>query len=253
MVDLAALETEEGAYYHEMLVRVDDEAVETPAGKPDTPLAAYCTVSPAAFEDASLALDRPARAIFDIEAVLGWLEWLDGDDVEVALLGDPSEAFAGTVELRTADETVRVACNHTTEVLGEVTMELPSRFDEDERFRLEDGSLAPTRVRTTASELERLADAVELSDTVDGYPVRIVDGEFVLDVGSELSLASVRTSLDATVVGPDAENRYGVEFAAVARALDGEVVLQTGPNEPLVVTQNHELFTLRYVLLPRSW
>jgi len=253
MVAIGSLETEAGGYYDEMLVRVDEGCVETPAGKTDTAMAAYCTVDPAAFDDVSVYLDRPARAIFDIEAVLGWLSWLGGDHVEVSLLGDPTAAFAGTIELRTSGETVRVACGHGAEVLAEVTMELPSRFDADERFRLEDGSFAPTQVRTTAGELERLVDAVELAETVDGYPFRVAEGELELDVGSELSMASARASLDASVVGPDVANRYGVELAAVARALRGDLHLQTGPDEPLVVTQGHELFTLRYVLLPTTW
>lgn len=253
MVAIGSLETEEGGYYDEMLVRVDENRVETPAGKADTAMAAYCTVAPAAFEDVSLHLDRPARAIFDIGAVLGWLDWLEADHVEVALLGDPTEAFAGTIELRTPAETVRVACQHGAEVLAEVTMELPSRFDDDERFRLEDGSFAPTRVETTASELERLVDAVELAETVDGYPFRVADGDLQLEVGSELSMASVEASLEGTAVGPDVQNRYGVELAVVARALRGDLRLQTGPDEPLVVTQVHDLFTLRYVLLPSTW
>lgn len=253
MVDLAALSTDAGVYYDEMLVRVTEDAVETPAGKRETSMAAYCTAFREAFGDVSLHVDEPAVAIFDIEAALGWLEWLDADAVDVVLLGDPDAAFAGTLEFRTASETVRVACRHGPEILGEVTTELPSRFDDEDRFRLEDGTLAPTCVETTAGELGRLADAVELAETVDGYPFVVEDGAFVLDVGSELSLAHAEAILDGVVTGPDVSNRYGAEFAALARALDGDVVVQTGPGEPLVVVQSHELFTLRYVLLPASW
>jgi|GEM_PF-844021 hypothetical protein len=253
MVDLAALGTGDGAYYDEMLVRVTKDRVETPAGKRDTSLAAYCTVEHGVFESVHLELDEPATAIFDIDAALGWLAWLDADDVEVALLGDPNAAFAGTLELRTNEETVRIACDRGSEILSQVTMELPSRFDEDGQFRLEDGSPAPTRVETTASALVRMADAVDLAETVDGYPFTVEDGELVLDVGSDLSLAHATTTLDATVAGDDVDNRYGVELAAVARALHGDVTIQTGPGEPLVVTQAHARFTLRYVLLPTSW
>lgn len=253
MVDLAALGTDEGVYYDEMLVRVTEDGIETPAGKRDTSMAAYCTVSHGAFEDVTLHIDEPAVAIFDIEAALGWLEWVAAERVEVVLLGDPADAFAGTLELRTPSETVQVSCRHGPEILGQVTTELPSRFDDENRFRLEDGSVAPTRVETTARELERLADAVDLAETVDGYPVVVEDGEFVLEVGSELSLAHASATLDGVVRGPDVANRYSAELAALARALEGEVVLQTGPDEPLVVVQPHELFTLRYVLLPASW
>ncbi|NHN40273.1 hypothetical protein G9C85_01305 [Halorubellus sp. JP-L1] len=253
MVNLAALGTGDGVYYDEMLVRVTADRVETPAGKRETSMAAYCTVEHGAFDGVSLHIDEPAVAIFDIEAALGWLEWLEADDVDVVLLGDPGDAFAGTLEFRTDAETVQVACRHGPEILGEVTTELPSRFDDADRFRLEDGSRAPTLVETTAGELERLADAVELAETVDGYPVVVADGRFELDVGSELSLAHARTTLDGKVTGPDVANRYSADLAALARALDGDVVLQTGPDEPLVVVQTHSLFTLRYVLLPASW
>jgi hypothetical protein len=253
MVGLASLATEDGAYYDEMLVRVTEERVETPAGKRDTAIAAYCTVSHDAFDDVSVHIDDSAVAIFDIDAALGWLSWVGADEVDVVLLGDPDDAFAGTLELRTSEETVRIACRHGPEILGEVTTELPSRFGDDDRFRLEDGSYAPTRVETTASELERVADAVDLAETVDGYPFVVEDGSFTLDVGSELSLAHAITSLDGAVSGPDVSNRYGAELAAVARALEGDLTVQTGPDEPLVLVQPHALFTLRYVLLPASW
>jgi hypothetical protein len=253
MVDLGALGTGEGVYYDEMLVRVTEERVETPAGKRETAMAAYCTVEHEVFESVALHIDDPANAVFDIDAALGWLEWIQAEAVEVVLLGDPSEAFAETLELRTASETVQVACRHGPEVLGQVTTELPSRFDDRDRFRLEDGSLPPTRVETTAAELQRLAEAVELAETVDGYPFEVEDGEFVLEIGSDLSVAHATATLSGVVTGEDVSNRYSAEFAALARALEGDVVLQTGPDEPLVVVQPHSLFTLRYVLLPASW
>lgn len=253
MVELAALGTDDGVYYDEMLVRVTGDRVETPAGKRDTSMAAYCTVAHEAFDDVTVHLDGPAVAIFDIDAALGWLEWLAAEQVDVVLLGDPEDAFAGTLELRTSEETVQVACRHGPEVLGTVTTELPSRFDDADRFRLEDGSVAPTRVETDAAALERLADAVDLAETVDGYPFVVDDGEFVLDVGSELSLAHATATLPGVVTGPDVSNRYSAELAALARALDGDVVVQTGRGEPLVVVQSRSLFTLRYVLLPASW
>lgn len=253
MVGLASLATDGDAYYDEMLVRVTDDRVETPAGKRDTAMAAYCSVQRDVFEDVAVHIEEPAVAIFDIDAVLGWLSWLSADDVDIVILGDPSDAFAGTLELRTSEETVRVACRHGPEILGKVTTELPSRFDGADRFRLEDGSVAPTRVETDAASLERLADAVDLAETVDGYPFVVEDGEFVLDVGSELSLAHATATLPGAVSGPDVSNRYSAELAALARALEGDVVVQTGPDEPLVVVQSHEWFTLRYVLLPASW
>jgi len=253
MVGLGALGTSEGVYYDEMLVRVTEDRVETPAGKRETAMAAYCTVEHEVFDSVDLHSQDPAMAVFDVDAALGWLEWLAADAVEVVLLGDPSDAFAEALELRTASETVHLACRHGPEILGQVTTELPSRFDEDDRFRLEDGSLAPTRVATTAAELERLADAVELAETVDGYPFVVEDGAFLLDVGSELSVAHATATLDGDVTGEDVSNRYSAELAALARALEGDVVVQTGPDEPLVVVQQHSLFTLRYVLLPASW
>lgn len=253
MIRLASLQTEAGAYYDEMLIRVTEDGVETPAGKRETSLAAYCTVDEAVFDDVSLSIDDGATAIFDIDATLGWLDWLDGDPVEVVVLGDPQQAFAGTVELRTDEETVRIACRHGPEVLSQVTMELPSRFDEDGQFRLEDGSVAPTTIETTGATLERIADAVELADTVQGYPLTVTDGQLTLEVGSELSFSHAWTDLDGDVTGPDLENQYGVAFAAIAAALDGPVTLQTGPSEPLVVVKTHDHFVLRYVLLPTSW
>lgn len=253
MVRLAALDGTTGPYYDEMLVRVTEDRVETPAGKTDSWMAAYCTVQHDAFDDVSLVIDEPATAIFDIDAALGWLDWLDADGVEVCLLGDPETGFGGTLELRTDDATVKLACDHGPELLGEVTMELPARFDANERFRLEDGSYAPTSIDTTASTLTRVADAVDLAETVDGYPVRVDDGELVLDVGSDLSRAHARAPLAGSVTGDDVHNRYGPEFAALADALTGDLTLQTGPDEPLVVVQDHAQFTLRYVLLPRTW
>jgi hypothetical protein len=253
MVRLGALDGSTGPYYDEMLVRVTEDRVETPAGRTDSSMAAYCTVQQDAFDAVSLAIDQPATAIFDIDAALGWLDWLDADAVDVALLGDPATGFGGTLELRTDDATVQLASEHGTERLGDVTMELPTRFDDDDRFRLEDGSYAPTWIETTAATLSRVATAVDLADTVEGYPVRVADGDLVLDVGSELSRAHATGPLDGEVSGDDVHNRYGPEYAALADALTGDLTLQTGPDEPLVVVQDHDQFTLRYVLLPRTW
>ena len=237
-------------YYDEMLLRIDDERLETPAGSTSSALSTYCTASATLLDDHAVYCDSPVTAVFDIAEVRDWLDWVDdGGPVTVRVLGDPDTGTAAELVCSTARVEARVDCYRDPELLADVPLELPDRFTDDERFVLEDGDLAPTVVETTASELEFVADGVELDRATRSYPFVVRDGSLRVELGGD-SYARARGELDAVVTGPDVRNEYDDGFGLVARTLRGAVTVQTGPNQPLVVVSEREEFTARYVLLP---
>ncbi|WP_435358591.1 hypothetical protein [Haloarchaeobius sp. DFWS5] len=133
-----------------------------------------------------------------------------------------------------------------------MTLELPDRFTDEERFVLENGSIAPTVVETTADQLARITTAVDSMSRTNRYPVTVQDGAFCLDLDDGRG-TWVSDRLSGTVNGPDVRNEYGEAFARLVAAVRGPVVVQTGQGQPLVVVQEREHFTLRYLVVPRDW
>jgi len=242
------------AYYDEMLVEVGPDGVETPAGSTSSSLVTYCTVAADLFDEFETVSDGRYTAVFDIEEFTTWLQWVDnGPPVELRLVGDADSEVASEVHLNCGDLTAVVDCYRDPALLDSLTYELPSRFTDDERFRLETGDLAPTCVETTAEAMGRITGAVDRSPTVDYYPFAVEDDELHLNLDQR---GGVRASgrLDATVrSGPAVHNEYDSEFRSVFRCLSGDLEIQTGPQEPLVVVVDRDLSTLRYVVMPVVW
>jgi hypothetical protein len=244
---------EAAPYYDEILVEIAPDGVATPAGSTGSSLATYCTADAALFDALSTVDDETLTAIFDIEEFVGWLRWVDdGSPLEVEFVGDPEANIVGAFRLSNGAQTAVVDCYRDPLLLEELTFELPSRFDADERFVLENGDPAPTVVETTAAAMERLADAVDRSPTVDRYPLVVDDGELRVEV-ERSGTTRVTGRLPGTVEGPDVHNEYEAGFSAVFRTLSGEIELQTGPDEPLVVVDGGEDYALRYVVMPVVW
>jgi hypothetical protein len=255
MIALAGVQPSRSAdpYYDEMLVRLTPDAVETPAGSTTSSLATYCTVSMEVFDYTEVSHDGPVTAIFDIVEVLEWLSWVDrGSPIEVRFEGDPETGNVSHLVLDGGRVEARVDCYRDTELLAQITFELPQRFTEDERFVLEDGSLAPTVVETTARELERIAAGIDLDVNLVNYPFVVEDGDLRVDL-SNGNYRRAGGTLEATVNGPDVANEYGDGFAAVSETIHGPVTVQTSQDGPLVIVQDRPAYTLRYVVLPIIW
>ncbi|WP_439026540.1 hypothetical protein [Haloarchaeobius sp. DT45] len=257
MVAMAGVQPSQDAepYYDEMLIRVHEDRIETPAGSVGSSLATYGTVSADVLSAVTVTCPDPVTAIFDIRETLDWLGWVATDRTEeltVEFRGDCETGNASELRVSNGSVTARIDCYRDPELFEQITMELPDRFTEDERFRLEDGSLAPTVVETTAETVRRISTGVDLDATLSTYPFVVEDGTLRLVLSNGRYTRATGT-LDATVDGPDVDNEYGPAFAALFEAVAGEVTIQTGPGEPLVVVQDRPVFTLRYVVIPNVW
>lgn len=241
-------------YYDEILLEIRPEGVATPAGSTSSSLATYCTGDAELFDELSTVGDAALTAIFDIEEFTAWLRWVDdGSPIEIEFVGDPEAGIVGAFHLSNGAQTAVVDCYRDPLLLEELTFELPSRFTDDDRFHLENGDPVPTVVETTAATMERLVAAVALSPSIDRFPLVVEDGALRLRLGRN-GTTTVSGTLSGTVrPGPDVHNEYEEGFAAVFRCLSGELELQTGPNEPLVVVERGANYTLRYVIMPVVW
>lgn len=252
MLSLAAVEPpgSDEPHYDEMLLRIDESSLRTPAGSADAPLSAYCTVSTELLDAYDGVGGSPATAVFDIAELRDWMRWVasDGaDDVSVRVVGDPDSGEASALVVRSGDATARVDCAVDSGLLASVSLELPERFTDDERFLLADGAPAPTVVETDADQLRRIAAGAGTADASGPYPLVVADGSLRFELVAD---GRVRASdeLSGRVEGPDVANEYGRAFARVADVLRGPVTLQTGPDAPLAVVTERSGFTLRYVL-----
>ncbi|WP_435318527.1 hypothetical protein [Haloarchaeobius sp. TZWSO28] len=257
MVAMAGVQPNQDAesYYDEMFVQIHEDRIETPAGSIGSSLATYGTVSTGVLSDVTIDCGQPVTAIFDIQETLRWFGWVataPTEELTVEFIGDPESGNASDLRVSTPDITARIDCYRDPELFEQITMELPDRFTDEERFRLEDGSLAPTVVETTAETVRRIATGIDLDPNLSTYPFVVEDGQLRVVLRNRQYTRATGT-LDATVEGPDVENEYGEAFAALFDAVSGEVTVQTGPAEPLVVVQERPAYTLRYVVLPKVW
>lgn len=231
--------------HDEMFVRVDSGGIETPAGAPEASQISYCTMRADLFD--RLVATQSVKALFPVANLVDWLSWFDDSRVRVGLIG---EQGAETVsELLVSGETgdVRLDCIDDPALLADLELWLPGRFD-GARFLDADGAPVSTQVETTVEELRRVVEAADRCDDEAWYPLAVADDTLTFEIGVEGT--TVSGELDGTVDGPAFDAEYGPGFARVVRTLDGEVTLQTGPDQPLAVVQERAEMTLRYVLEP---
>jgi len=241
-IEAAALHDGTAPADQEMFVRIDDECVETPASGAGAQRASYCTLAGDRFDRLAVS-GESVDAMFDIDTVLGWLDWVDGDRLTVRFEGQAG--VTSRLVFSSEGDEVGVDCVDDPAVLDSVETYLPDCFD-GATFLDEAGTPLPTTVETTASELSRLVDAVDLAAAPEAYPLVVREEEMAVDVESDS--AAVSASLDADVAGPAVTNRYGEGFATVVRGIDGDVTLQTGPGEPVAFVQDGDTHTLRFVV-----
>ncbi len=241
-------------FYDEILVEFAPDGLSTPAGGTRSSLPTYCSAGADRFETLETDGDRAVTAVFDIAEFTEWLRWVDdGSAVEVTLVGDPERGVVSEFHLSAGGLTAVVDCYRDEGLLDALTFELPSRFTDDERFLLENGEPAPVRAETTAEAMRRVVGAVERVPGVEYYPFLVEDGDIRLRVEGRSGTVAHGTLPGAVLAGSDVRNEYDEEFAAVFRCLRGELQLQTGPGEPLVVIQRGDGYTLRYVIMPVVW
>lgn len=250
MLSLAAVEPPGSAepYYDEMLVRVDGSSLRTPAGSADAPLSAYCTARTELLDTFDAVAETPVTAVFDIVELRDWLAWVGGGegDISVRMDGDPETGYASRLVVRSGDATARIDCVRDSALGADVSLTLPDRFTEDERFLLADGTPAPTVVETEADQLRRIADGLRTAGAAT-FPFVVDDGSLQFELREDGRLRACE-ELTGEVSGPAVRNEYVGPLGRAADVLTGPVTLQTGPGQPLAVVSRRSGFTLRYVL-----
>ena len=227
----------------EMFVRIRSEFVDTPASAVDAHLGSYCTFDASLFDE--LTMVEPTAAVLPVGAVLEWLTYFDDESLTVSVLGETGAEYASAIQFAGERQTATLDCIEPTTVLDAVETTLPDHF-EDGQYLDEDRNPLPTTAETTATELTRLVAAAERCQ-VDSYPLTLGEG-LQFEIRGAHSTAS--GTLAGSVEGPAVSQQFGPGFARIARAIDGQVTLQTGPEGPLVVRCTDPGVTYRYVLRP---
>lgn len=243
IVETATLWSSEGGH-EEIFVRFEPDRVETPANGVGATQMSYCTLEADGFD--RLSVEQPVDALFPTGVVLSWLDWLDGDSVTARFEGDPGHdaGLADHVVLVGDRREARVDCVTDPAALETVEIALPDRF-EGAQYLGPEGDPVPTRIETTAAELQGVVAAAERCD-VTAYPLSTEDGEVIARIDGDSTSARLR--LDATVSGPGIDGAFGPGFADVIQTVDGPVQLQTGFGLRLAIVQDGPEYTLRYVV-----
>jgi hypothetical protein len=248
-VEFAALRSGDPTAHDVMFTRLHPDRIETPASSPDASQVSYCTGKATMYDDLRLFVEPPVDALFDIDQVLSWLDWLGGVDepVSTTFEGDPATGVTERLVHEAGDTEVIVPCEGDWGY-EEISLSLPDHF-RDGRFLDADGEPLPTRIRTHTDELARLVRAADMAGSDGEYAFAVEDGDlrFVVD-GPDGLLA--RSRLAAEVQGPDVRTTVGEDFQSVVSGLVGPVELQVGPGKPLAIFQFHDDYTLRFVVYP---
>lgn len=228
-------------YYEQALFALQESGMTAPA-RSDSP-SVYTSYGSEYFEE--YEVERSGYVVLGTVPTLRWLDWLEGDRIEVVFGGDPAGQLIRWVEIRGDDHTIRAEPLPTDVAIESVDLGMPGAFTEDGRFAPR-GEPAPTRVDTDAATLSRLVTAAEIVEG-DGVPVVVEDGEFRLSVSGEIMDAGGTLSA-RSVEGPDCQNWYGPELRAITQTLSGPVRLELGPDGPLAVIRETAAAARRYVL-----
>ncbi len=243
-IQTAALGGNDDEPHREMFVNITPSGVETPASSVDANQRSYCTFSPAMFEEFSLS--EPIAALFPVGEVLEWFEWLnDSEPITISFVADPGAEMATQLRLSDQRSTVVIDCTAEPSLLGEIDTSLPERFD-GEVFLDEAGEPVPTRIETTTDALGQLVGAVKRCAGGDYYPLTVTGGELFFGVTDDRT--QVEGKLPGTVDGPGFARQYGPGFGRIIRALDGDVTLWTGPEQPLAIVATDQGATYRHVV-----
>ena len=243
-VGTAALAAEGNEPHEEMFVRVNAGGVDTPASGTAASQTSFCTLHPSLFD--TFRVFDEISALFPVAEILGWLEWLSpATTMRATFLAEPGSALAAELRLSTARQEVSLDCVDSPGLLEDVEIWLPDRF-EGPHFLDESGKPVPTRIETTATELDQVIGAVSRCRGEESYPLALEDDELRFECSGET--ARVSGTIDADVEGPPFTARYGPGFARVVRAIEGKVTLQTGPDQPLAIVSSQPGVTYRYVV-----
>lgn len=209
----------------------------------------HCTFTESYFD----SLEGSAEAVLTVEDTLERLSVAsDGGRMEFTFETPDGNRLAETLRAEGALE-MAVALPASEKVLDKVPEDLGGRWNDENEFLSPSGNTHQTFVDTTAEQVAKVIEAVELDDSLEYFPVSVQDGDFGLNVGDDTEY--FRGELQASSVeGPDLTNWYGPGFEATFdHTLSGDVTLQTTPGDngghPMAVVQESSAKTIRHVLV----
>lgn len=247
LVTLTALRHTDGSpYFAETLFEFHPDRIETPAGDRTSSPASYTTFHSEYFTRITIDEAEPVSLLLPVSTFLEWVDWFgDADRMTLTLYGT-DRRVAHAYELEAGGYSVRIRTPDAPERLEAVSTAVTESFD-DGVFTPADTSRERRRVETDGATLERIAEAVDIGTGGDTYPVVLDGSSLVFDV--DVEGGKVRSDNWASErVEHLVRNQYGDGFAAIARTLTGDVVLDVVPGGPMAVIQDREHQTLRYVL-----
>ena len=266
-----ALKEGDDPFHDDIYLRVYDERVEAVVATKNNSVLSNCTFFSTYFDGLDTHIDRPVGAVVPVEQTINYLELADeGGTVEWMLMGevddgesedddddddgDSEDVLAMFLQMEGALNTL-FKLPTAQEVVDQVPMSLPERFDGNDMFHSADGNTHDTVVETNIRELKRIHQAVQLDEEVDFFPVTVKDGEFSLELGTSEDGQHDRTAVwgglsGSQVDGEDLQNWYNTGFDEVVKTLSGDIQIQATQDAPMALVQNSEKGkTIRHVLV----
>jgi len=172
-----------------------------------------------------------AEAVIEVENFLDYLDIAsDGGEVSLLFKQDDEDArLAQQLEIR-GKLTSSIMLPSGSSVLQYIPLSLTDRFDDDGHMLRESGEPLATEVHTSAADLEKIVDAVDLQAGESFYPLVVEDGEFLIEVGDPQTQL-ITGDLSGRVEGEDFASHFADEFEMIVDSLRGEVRIEHEPNQ----------------------
>lgn len=260
IINETAMKEGQDPFHSDIYLKVHDNRLETIVAKGNNSVLTNNTYNEIYFDDLTLEADSPVGAILPVTRVLDYIELAEDEKTDgtivISLLGNDAE-LAKSLQMSGALN-AQFKLPEAQEILDRVPMDLPDRFDDNERFHSSTGKAHTTYISTTVEQLSKIQTAVNLDSEVDFYPISVENGEFSLELGrnegGERDRTAVWGDLEAADVksadGIDSiQNWYNKGFEPLINTISSEIEIQTSPGAPMaVVKKNHSDRTVRHVL-----
>lgn len=239
-------------YHEELFVDVSGSSINVLGGDPSTSAGSYCDFD----ESFVQGIDGDTDAYFEVGRLMNFVNLVanaGSSDVAIELefmqSASSDDDLAEKVRVTRADNDefeATVVLPSGSIIYENIPAGLPDRFTADDRMLNASDDPLETEIETYVARMEQLLDASEIAD-MEYYPVTVSGGRFVVEVG-ERSNGQIQGVLGGEVTGPDVSNRYGAHFEEVVKQFDGEVLLATEEDMPLLFLQDGGSYTIRHVM-----
>jgi hypothetical protein len=260
MINETAMKDGSEPFHSDIYFKVYGDRVESIVAKGNNSVLTNNTYDETYFDDIDVEAEEGVGAIMPVTRVLDYLDLAEDEKndgtIVLTLLGE-SEELAQSLQMSGALN-AQFKLPEAQEILDRVPEDLPTRFDDDNKFHSSSGKAHTTYVTTTVEQLAKIEKAVSLDSEVDFYPIAVEDGSFTLELGRNEDGSRDRTAVWGSLEASDVESADGIDsimnwynkgFEPLINTISSEIELQTSPNAPMaVVKDNHSDRTVRHVL-----